>query len=136
MSITPEMIQAVRWETGDNSVELPILSSEEISYYLTKHSESIRRASLDCAKTILFKISMTAGRKTIDILSIDTSKSATAYKEALLTYIKNDALNGALGNILPYAGGISKSDMQANNMSDVNYVKPPVVYTDMTTLVF
>lgn len=136
MAVTPEMIQAVRWETGDNSVELPILSSEEISYYLTKHSESIRRASLDCAKTILFKISMTAGRKTIDILSIDTSKSATAYKEALLTYIKNDALNGALGNILPYAGGISKSDMQANNTSDVNYVKPPVVYTDITTLVF
>jgi hypothetical protein len=136
MTITPEMIQAVRWETGDVDPTLPIMSSDEITYYLTKHTESIRRASLDVAKTILFKISMTAGRKTIDILSIDTSKSATAYKEALLAYIKNDALNGALGNILPYAGGISNSDMQANNTSDVNYVKPPVVYTDITTLTF
>lgn len=136
MSVTPEMIQSVRWETGDVDIALPIMSSDEITYYLNKHGESIRRASLDVAKTILFKLSMSASRRTVDILSIDNTKIATAYKEALLTYIKNDALNGALGNILPYAGGISISDMEANNTGDNNYVKPPVVYTDVTTLVF
>lgn len=136
MTITPEMIQSVRWETGDVSIDLPIMSNEELTYYLSKHNESIRRASLDVAKTILFKISMTSSRRTVDILSIDSTKTATAYKEALLTYIKNDALNGALGNLLPYAGGISKSDIEANNTGDNNYVKPPVVFTDITTLVF
>lgn len=137
MTVTAEMIQAVRWETGDVDIALPIMSSEEISYYLSKHNESIRRASLDVAKSILFKISMSASRRQVDILSIDTTKSAIAYKEALLTYIKNDALNGALGNLLPYAGGISKSDMALNiSTSDNNAVLPPVVFTDVTTIVF
>ena len=137
MSVTPEMILQVRYEIADTNISLPFLSDTEYTYFLDKNQESIRRASLDAAKTILFKLSMSAGRKTIDILSIDTSKSATAYRDALLAYIKNPELNGSLGNITPYAGGISKSDMTLNESDpDVNYVKPPVVYTDITTLVF
>ena len=137
MTVTPQMILSVRYEIADTSVSLPILSDDEISYYLTKQNESITRAAMDCAKTILFKLSMSAGRKTIDILSIDTSKSATAYRDALLAYIKNPELNGSLGNLLPYAGGISKSDMALNvATTDNNAVLHPVVYTDVTTLVF
>lgn len=137
MTVTPEMILQVRYEVADTELSLPILSDSEYTYFLTKNQENIRRASLDAAKTILFKLSMSAGRKTVDILTIDNSRSAVAYREALMAYIKNDALNGALGNILPYAGGISKADMQANKDTlDNNYVKPPVVYPDVTTLVF
>lgn len=136
MTITPEMILQVRYEVGDVSVELPILSTDEYTYFLSKNQESIRRASLDAAKTILFKLSLSSGRKTIDILSIDNSRSASSYREALMAFVKNPELNGSLGNLLPYAGGISKSDMAKNNTDDVNYVKPPVVFTDVTTLVF
>ena len=137
MSITPEMIQAVRWEISDNSIELPILSDAEYEYFLNKNQESIRRASLDAAKTILFKLSMKAGRRTVDILSIDDSRTASSYREALMSYVKNPDLNGSLGNLLPYAGGISKSDMAMNvATTDNNAVLPPVVFTDVTTLVF
>lgn len=136
MTVTPQMILQVRYELSDTELSLPILSDDEYTWFLTKNQENIRRATLDAAKTILFKLSMSSGRKTVDILSIDNSKSATAYKEALLAYIKNPDLSGLLNGVTPYAGGISKSDMQANNTSDVNYVKPPVVYTDITTLVF
>ena len=77
---------------------------------------------------------MNASRRTVDILTIDNAKAATAYKEALMMYIKNPELNGSLGSIMPYAGGISNSDMQENNTTpDTNYVKPPAVYD---TLVF
>jgi hypothetical protein len=134
--VTPEMILQVRYEISDVDPALPFLSDSEINYYLVKNNESVRRAALDCAKTIMLKLSMSAGRKTIDILSIDNSRSASSYREALMSFIKNPELNGSLGNLTPYAGGISNSDMQANNTSDVNYVKPPVVYTDITTLTF
>ena len=137
MTVTPQMIMNVRYELADLELSLPILSDSEYQYFLEKNQENIRRASLDAAKTILFKLSMSSGRKTIDILSIDTSRSASAYKEALLTYIKHDALNGSLGNLLPYAGGISKSDMLANiSNSDNNYVKPPGVYEDNTSITY
>ena len=135
--VTPEMILSVRYEISDTNIALPFLSDDEINYYLVKNNESIRRASLDCAKTIMLKLSMSAGRKTIDILSIDNSRSASSYREALMAYIKNPDLNGSLGNLLPYAGGISKSDMAMNIAdTDNNAVLPPVVFTDVTTLVF
>lgn len=135
--VTPEMILSVRYEISDVDPVLPFLSDAEITYYLVKQNESVRRAALDCAKTIMLKLSMSAGRKTIDILSIDNSRSASSYREALMAYIKNPELNGSLGNLTPYAGGISKSDMALNEAtSDNNYIKPPVVYADITTLVF
>ena len=139
MAVTPQMIMSVRYELADLELSLPILSDPEYEYFLNKHGENIRRASLDAAKTILFKLSMSSGRKTIDILSIDNSRTANAYRDALLTYIKYDALNGSLGNLLPYAGGISKSDMLLNDSTpDNNYVKTPVSQSEslVNTLVF
>jgi hypothetical protein len=137
MSVTPEMILQVRYELADTELSLPILSDDEYAYFLNKNNESIRRASLDAAKTILFKLSMSSSRRTVDILSIDSSRTASNYREALMAYIKNPDLSNLLGDITPYAGGISKSDMALNEAtSDNNYVKPPVVYTDITTLVF
>lgn len=140
ITVTPDMIMSVRYEIGDNSVELPILSDAEYSYYLNKHEGSIRRASLDCAKTILFKLSMTSGKRDIDILVIDNRMAANAYKEALITYIKNPDLSGALDNIKSYAGGISNSDIEKNKATiDTNYVKNPVEpsllpYSNLPTL--
>ena len=135
--VTPEMILSVRYELADTELSLPILSDDEYTYFLNKSNENIRMASLDAAKTILFKMSMSSGRKTIDILSIDNSRTASAYRDALMAYIKNPDLNNSLSNLLPYAGGISKSDMALNiATSDNNAVLPPVVFTDVTTLVF
>ena len=138
MAITPEMILQVRYELGDLSIELPILANEEYSYFLQKNNESIRRASLDAAKTILLKLSMSSGRKTIDILSIDNSRTASSYKEALLMFLRNPDINGSLGNLLPYAGGVSLQDMQNNYTSDNNFVKSPKANRDdlINNLVF
>lgn len=128
-------LQQVRLLVADNTPGLYIISDPEIEFLLEKNSASIKKASLEAARIILFNLSM-RGDSTVDIFSIRGSKAAQSYKEALQLYLKDPNLNGLLDNLTPYAGGISNSDMQANNTSDVNYVKPPVVYTDITTLVF
>ena len=119
-------VQQVRLEIGDTDVALPILADVEIEYFLQKNNNSVRRASLDAAKTILFKLSMDSADETVGLLSIKGHRAAEAYKEALKMYIKNPDLNTVLQNAEVYAGGISRSDMQANvNDSDANFVQSP-----------
>lgn len=117
-------VQDVRLELGDVS-DFPIMADSEIQYFLDKNDGSVKRASLDVAKTMLFKLSMTSS-ETVDIFSINGSRAAAQYMEALKMYIKSPDLNPMLQLASPYAGGISKSDMQANNAnSDNNYVQNP-----------
>lgn len=119
-----EDILKVRYELGDTS-ELPVMSDSEISYYLDKHSSSVRRAALDTARAALFKMSM-QGDSSVDIFSIRSSASAKAYMEALKLYIQNPDLNAMYSQLGIYAGGISKSDMLANDSDlDTNTVVKP-----------
>ena len=126
MAVTPEMISACRTEVGDIVVELPILADSEYTYFLEKNSENIRRTSLDAAKTILLKLSLSSKDSVVDILSIKTSMQADQYRKALQLYIKSPELNGMYSSVSAWAGGISKSDMQANiDNTDNNSVLPP-----------
>lgn len=127
MAVTPEMISACRTEVGDTVIELPILADSEYTYFLEKSSENIRRASLDAAKTILLKLSLNSKDSVVDVLSIKTSMQADQYRKALQLYIKSPELNGMYSTVSAWAGGISKSDMQANvDNLDNNAVLPPV----------
>ena len=127
MAVTPEMISACRTEVGDVVIELPILTDSEYTYFLEKNSENIRRASLDAAKTILLKLSLSSKDSVTDVLSIKTSQQADQFRKALQLYIKSPELNGMYSTVSAWAGGISKSDMQANvDNLDNNAVLPPV----------
>ena len=127
MAVTPEMISACRTEVGDVVIELPILADSEYTYFLTKNSENIRRASLDAAKTILLKLSLNSKSSTVDVLSVNTTMVAGDYRKALQLYIKSPELNGMYSTVTAWAGGISKSDMQANiDNLDNNAILPPV----------
>lgn len=129
-------LQQVRLLVADNTPGLYIISDSEIEYLLEKNSDNVKKASLEAARIILFNLSM-RGDTTVDIFSIRGSKAAQSYKEALQLYLKDPNLNGLLDNLTPYAGGISKSDMALNIATpDNNSVLPPVVFTDVTTLVF
>ena len=127
MAITPEMILSCRYEVGDTSVELPILADSEYTYFLEKNSENIRRSSLDAAKTILLKLSLNSKDSVVDVLTVRTSQQADQFRKALQLYIKSPELNGMYSTVSAWAGGISKSDMQANvDNLDNNAVLPPV----------
>jgi hypothetical protein len=126
-------LQQIRYELGDVDVALPIMSDSEYEYFLEKNNNSVRRAALDAAKTILFKLSM-KGDHSVDILSVKGSKAAEAYRMALQLYIKNPDLNTLLQNASGYAGGISLIDIQSNiDNLDNNIVQSPINPSTVTT---
>lgn len=112
---TPEQILAVRIEVGDTDISLPILSNEEYEYFLNKNSGSISRSSVDAAKCLLFKLSISSTDEVVGILSLKTSKQAAAYMEALKLFIRDPSLNPLYNNASAWAGNISKADISTNN---------------------
>lgn len=118
-------IHALRIELGDTSPEFPIMTDAEYSYFLNKNDWNIRRAAMDAAKSIMLKLSMRTD-ETVDLFSIKGSAAAKNYMQALQLYIKNPDLNSLYDKVQGYAGGISKSDMLANDLkSDNNIVHQP-----------
>lgn len=123
MSLTD--IQKVKLEIGLTSAafDIPPVSDAEIQYFLDKNSGSIRRASLDAAKTLLFILSSKVHER-VDELEIWGDQAARNYMDALKMYINNPNYSIANNSALPYAGGISKSEITANlNDSDAQVVK-------------
>lgn len=124
-------IQKVRLEIADNDPALPVLADDEVQYFLDKHSNSIQRAAIDCAKTIMFKLSSNAGEQSVDIFTMKGRAAAEAYIAALKLYISNPNLNGIFTNITAYVGGVSKADIDSNNaVSDNNIVVTPGMESD------
>jgi hypothetical protein len=123
---TAQEIQTLRYELADTDTTLPILSDAEYAYFIDKNAGSIRRAMLDAARTILFKLSINSTDSTVDIFSIKGSKAAQQYIEALKLFLRDPNLNPALTLGGGYAGGISKQDMQNNvDNTDNNAVIVP-----------
>lgn len=120
MTMTP--IEMVRTEIYDKDEVFPLLTDEEIQYFLDKNENSVRKASLDAAKTILFKLASYTYER-VDILEHKGSDYFVQYKQALQMFIKNPEYGSASFAGL-YAGGISLQDIQ-DNMSNIdnNYVK-------------
>lgn len=115
----------IRMEIGDSDPNFPILSDDEINYYLTKNSSNLARTSMDCARAILMKLSMRSD-SVVDVFSMKSSTASRSYIQALQLYIKDPNLNPLMQNLQGYAGGVSISDMQANDSnSDNNRVIRP-----------
>lgn len=115
-------IQIVRLEIGDNDPAMPILADDEIQYFIDKNEGSIRKACLDAAKSILFRLASFTFER-VDLLEYRGSDYFLQYKQALEMFIKNPEY-GSVSKAMIYAGGISISDIQKNiNDTDVNYVK-------------
>ena len=109
------LTQQVRLNVGDTDTSLPILADEEYEYFLTAANNSVGAASIQAAKTILFKLSINAVDEQVSILSLKGSKSAAAYLEALKLYIRDPSLNPLYSNATLWAGNVSRSEMQTNN---------------------
>ena len=120
-------IQKVRVAVADLDPAFPLLDDTTYEYFLEKNNNSITRASLDAAKTILFTLSQRTNQ-TVDIFSISGgSKSAEQYRLALQLYLRDPNLNPVYNSVTAYAGGISIADMQANvDNLDNNAVVSPV----------
>ena len=123
-TVTPEDIFKVRMEVQDVDTGLYILPDETLDYILAKNDGSISTSSIEAARMILLRLSMTAKDEIVDIIAIKGSKTAESYRLALELFLKNPQLNPMFNKVTPYAGNISKSDIITNNSNtDTNYVK-------------
>ena len=119
------LIQQVRLNVQDNTPGLYIISDDEITYLLEKFNNNVDKASYQAAKIILLNLAQRSD-ETIDVFSIKGSKSATEYRLALELFLKDPANNPLYQNLKGYVGGVSISDMGANNANlDNNIVENP-----------
>ena len=117
MAITA--IQECRLSVGDTDAALPLLADEVYTFYLEKQNQSVARASMDAARAILMVLAQRSD-ESCDIFSFKGSKASQAYMEALKLFLRDPSLNPLYNNCGMYAGGISVSDIAANNANTDN----------------
>lgn len=113
-------VMEVRLNVGDIWQDMELLSDADYQYFLDKYSGSVRRATLDAARAILFKISRFSRERTGDI-EVYGAEWFKNYRSALLDMIRNPELS--LSVAIPYAGGISKEDMRTNDSNSDNVTR-------------
>lgn len=106
-------VEKIKLELGLVDEASDILGDEEIAYFLEKNNNSIRKASLDVAKTVLFILS-TRVHERVEMLEIWGHTWFENYMKTLQMYINDPNYSIALESAKAYAGGISVSDIRNN----------------------
>lgn len=114
-------IEVVRLLVADNEPGLYMVSDEEIYFFLTRNNNNVDRAALETAKVILLKLSI-RGDQSVDLFSVKGSKAAEQYRLALMAYVRSPDLNPILKTVQGWVGGVSKSEMEANNANPDNVI--------------
>lgn len=125
-------IDAVRLTVQDTDPVFFFLADNEYQYFLDKNNQNISRTSKEVARVILFKLASYV-RERADVLEVYGSDYFKQYKVALDMFLK-EAQFGDVASAMPYAGGISRSDIESNISDLDNYTVPvekgvPVEYT-------
>ena len=108
---------AVRFEIGDTDTNDQLLQDEEIGYLLTTEG-TVLGAAIVAAEKAAAKLAKQADQ-TVSKVSVSLSQRAEAYRK-LVGDLKNRL---AIKFGAPYAGGISKSDKEAEEL-DEDRVQP------------
>lgn len=90
-----------------------ILANTDYLYFLKLENGDVQRAAIRAAMAILFRFSQLVEER-IGELEFHGNQAASAYRDALKLFITNPNFSVALNGAMPYAGGISKSDIAAN----------------------
>ena len=113
-------IEKIRIEIGLVNEAADILSDEELTYFLEKNNNSIKRASLDAAKTVLFILSQFTHERS-DMLEIWGHTWFENYTKSLKLYLTNPNFSINIDSAKVYAGGISKTDIRSNIDNEDNF---------------
>lgn len=105
---------ALRLVTGDIWDDMEYLTDNDYQYYLVRNNGNEKRAGLDAMRAILLKLTRGARERAGDI-EVYGSEYFKNYLQALTMILRNPELTYSLA--MPYAGGISKSDMLKNDMN-------------------
>ena len=107
-------VEKIKLELGLVNEASDILSDEEITYFIEKNNNSVRKASLDVAKTVLFVLSQLVHERSGSELEIWGHTWFENYMKTLQMYINDPNYSIALESAKAYAGGISVSDIRNN----------------------
>ena len=117
--------QQVRLLCQDNTPGLYIISEDEIDFLLQRNNNNVDKAVYE-ALQIMLRYLAQRGDESIDVFSIRGSKSAEQMRLAIELYLKDPANNPLYKNLKGYVGGVSITDMDANNANlDNNVVQSP-----------
>lgn len=114
-------IQKVKLEIGLVAQAADLLSDTELQYFLDKNNGSVKKASLDAAKTVLFTLTPFTHEKN-EILEVWGHTWFENYMAALKLYLSNPNYSLAIDSAKAYAGGISVTDIRNNIDNSDNYV--------------
>ena len=107
-------VQKIRIEIGLIGEAVDVLSDEELTYFLEKNNNSIKKASLDAAKTVLFILSQLVHERTASDLEVWGHTWFENYMKSLQLYLNNPNFSINIDSAKAYAGGISKTDIRSN----------------------
>ena len=114
-------VEKLKLEIGLSSQAADILSDAEIQYFLDKNNNSVKRASLDAAKTVLFILAQLVHERSGSELEIWNHTWFENYMKVLQLYITNPNFSIALEQAKVYAGGISVTDIRNNVENSDNF---------------
>ena len=114
----------VRLVTGDTDPVYEFLDDETYGYVLDKNNNNEKQAALEAAKYILASITRFTRERTGDI-EVYGNEFFKNYRTYLLELVNNPNFSTIFP--MPYAGGISKKDMLAND-ENLDNVRPTVAY--------
>ena len=119
MALTP--VQEIKLNLGLVGNAADILTDDELQYFLDKNNGSVKKASLDVAKTVLFILAQFTHERN-DILEVWGHTWFENYMKSLQLYLRNPAYSLAIDSAKAYAGGISITDIRNNIDNSDNYV--------------
>ena len=119
MALTP--VQEIKLNLGLVGNAADILTDEELQYFLDKNNGSVKKASLDVAKTVLFILAQFTHERN-DILEVWGHTWFENYMKSLQLYLSNPAYSLAIDSAKAYAGGISVTDIRNNIDNSDNHV--------------
>lgn len=113
-------VDRIRLAVGDIWDDIEMLKDADYQYFLDRNLGNENRATMDAVKAVIFKLARMTRERTGDIEVYGGEWFANYYK-MLLLLLKDP--NASLSLAVPYAGGISKSDMLANDINNDNVVR-------------
>ena len=127
---------AVRWLVGDTNVSDAALQDEEIAFALSQAGNDTYLAAAICARALAGKYASLIDTK-FESVSSDYSGLRDNYNTLAAQLEKQSKKYGTRGLGLPAAGGLTYSDIRANDLNDDRvqpkfkqdqFANPPVGY--------
>lgn len=113
-------VDRIRLAVGDIWDDMEMLTDADYQYFLDRYDGNENRATMEAVKALLFKLARMTRERTGDI-EVYGSDWFNNYYKMLMLLLKDP--NAALSLAVPYAGGISRSDMLKNDMNCDNVIR-------------